>query len=303
MLIAHHLTRIFGQRVAVADMSLELHCGEVFALLGPNGAGKTTTLRLLAGLIAPTSGSVTIDGEPLTPRTGSKLRRQIGFLTEHPGLWDRLTVRQHLRVYAGLYGLPDEDTAIDRVVTKLDMHTLRDRRAGELSKGMRQRVALARALLHDPRFVLLDEPTSGLDPSSARAVRSLIQSLRDEGRAVLVSTHNLDEAERVATRVAVLRTLLLAADTPAALRGRLFTNRLTVTLSTDAQCFGALLERSGVEDVNVSGSSLSLNLGTTYSTPEIVNQLVEGGAQIESVVQDSASLEQVYHRLLDGDSS
>src|SRR5205823_1191794 len=143
---AVHLTRRFGSRTAVQDVSFEVARSEIVALLGPNGAGKTTTMRMLAGLIAPTSGSVHIDGVPLTRATGTSLRGRVGFLTEAPGLWDRLTVRENLRVYAGLYGVAHPDRAIDRV---LEMFELSDRaatRAVELSKGLRQKVALARAL-------------------------------------------------------------------------------------------------------------------------------------------------------------
>src|SRR5918992_742050 len=156
MLTASQLTRRFDDRVAVQDVSFDVAAGEIFALLGPNGAGKTTTLRMLAGLIEPTSGTVQIGPDVMTRHTATHLRGRIGFLTEAPGLWDRLPVRQNLRVYARLHGLPE----------------------------------------------------------AARDVRGLILRLRDEGRAILLSTHNLDEVERVANRVAVLRGHLVASGTP-----------------------------------------------------------------------------------------
>src|SRR5687767_373356 len=228
MLTASHLTRQFGDRTAVSDLSFELQPGEVFALLGPNGAGKTTTLRMLAGLIAPTTGAVAIDGQPVTHRTAHALRSRIGFLTEAPGLWERLTVHRNLLTYARLHGVADPGRSVDQVI---DMFELRDRAqqlAAHLSKGLKQRVALARTLLHQPDIVLLDEPTAGLDPEMARDVRSLVVRLRGENRAILISTHNLDEVERVADRVAVLRTRLIALDTPKALRARLFGARVAI---------------------------------------------------------------------------
>src|SRR5688500_2180956 len=164
MLTASQLTRRFDDRVAVQEVSFDVAPGEIFALLGPNGAGKTTTLRMLAGLIEPTSGAVHVDREPMTRHTAPRLRSRIGFLTEAPGLWDRLSVRQNLTVYARLHGLDDPVRA---VTDALDTFDLRERDADpavQLSKGLKQRVALARTLLHRPSIVLLDEPTSGLDP-------------------------------------------------------------------------------------------------------------------------------------------
>ena len=299
-LTATRLTRRFGGRVAVQDVSFELAPGEIFALLGPNGAGKTTTLRMLAGLIAPTSGLVHVAGEAMTRVSAARLRSQIGFLTEAPGLWDRLTVQQNLFVYARLHGLVAPRRAVDRT---LELFAIGDRagdRPPQLSKGLRQRVALARTLLHDPRIILLDEPTSGLDPQSARDVRALILRLRDEGRALLLSTHNLDEVERVATRVAVLRSRLVAVGTPAALRARLFGARVRIRLTSTADRFAALLRAAGSTDVIVDGTTLSIATdGPSAPVPRIVRQLVEAGADIEAVVPESPPLEDVYLRLLE----
>jgi ABC-2 type transport system ATP-binding protein len=299
MLRATRLTRRFDDRVAVEDVSFDVAAGEIFALLGPNGAGKTTTLRMLAGLIVPTSGSVQVDDEPMTRDSAARLRGRIGFLTDAPGLWDRLSVRQNLRVYAKLHGLRDAERSVDEA---LDAFELRDRGAdpaAELSKGLKQRVALARTLMHRPAVVLLDEPTSGLDPEAAREVRELIQRLRREGRAVLLSTHNLDEVERVADRVAVLRSRLVAYDTPAALRARLFGARLRVTLATPAASFVPVLQGIGVSDVRADTTALSIAVDDpAQRAPEIVRTLVNAGAAIQSVTPEQPPLEEVYLRLL-----
>ena len=311
MLTAANLTRHFGDRVAVDDVSLELVPGEIFALLGPNGAGKTTTLRMLAGLIAPTSGTIRLGADSLDARNASSFRLRIGFLTEAPGLWERLSVRQNLETYARLYGLRDPGRRTDQALATFDLTARAGDPAGQLSKGLKQRAALARTLLHEPEIVLLDEPTSGLDPESARSVRDLVLRLRDEGRAVLLSTHNLDEVERVATRVAVLRTTLLAVDTPAALRARLFDTRVRVELRSDAQPFAALLRSAGVRDLRTDGFALSVGLPdrggdrsetTAWETPEIVRYLVENGARVEAVIPERPTLEDVYLRLLRDDT-
>ena len=299
MLIASHLTRQFGERLAVQDVSFELAPGEIFALLGPNGAGKTTTLRMLAGLIEPTAGRVDVDGEPMSRRSAPRLRGRIGFLTEAPGLWDRLTVRQNLMTYARLHGVQSPPAAVDRALELFDLRDRASDQAAQLSKGLKQRVALARTLLHRPDVVLLDEPTSGLDPESARDVRELVLRMRDERRAVLLSTHNLDEVERVANRVAVLRTRLIAVDTPSALRTRLFGARLRIALVPPAEAFANLLRQAGYNDVRAESGTLSIAVDDPAArAPMVVRRLVEAGAQIQSVVPEQPPLEEVYLRLL-----
>ena len=304
MLTASHLSRRFGDRVAVEDVSFNLEAGEIFALLGPNGAGKTTTLRLLAGLIAPSSGSVTVEGERMGPESAPRLRARIGFLTEAPGLWDRLTVRQNLVVYARLYGLPSPERAVDAALERFEIRDRGDDRAAQLSKGLKQRVALARSLLHDPRIAMLDEPTSGLDPESARDVRDLILTLREQGRTVLLCTHNLDEVERVADRVAVLSRRLVAIGTPSSLRQRLFTPRLRIVLAQPAAPFVSVLLGAGLIDVTADGTTLGVDTRETpVTTPELVRRLVEAGAGIESVMTEEPPLEDVYLKLLHPEGS
>src|SRR5262249_9612393 len=158
---------------------------EIVALLGPNGAGKTTTLRMLAGLIAPTRGSVVIDHVRMTRRTAGMLRARIGFLTETPGLWDRLSVRENLHTFASLYPLNRPNAGVDGALDPSDRAGGASPRTAELSKGMRQKVALAGALLHDPEILLLDEPMSGLDPEITRTVRTLLEQRRSAGCAIL----------------------------------------------------------------------------------------------------------------------
>jgi ABC-2 type transport system ATP-binding protein len=302
MIAATGLAKRFGARAAVSDVSFEVSRGEIVALLGPNGAGKTTTLRMLAGLIAPSAGRVAIEGVELTRSTASRLRARIGFLTEAPGLWDRLTVRENLDTYAALYGLAQPALAVDRA---LDLFALADRaasRAAELSKGMRQKVALARALLHEPAVLLLDEPTSGLDPEITRSVRLLLEAKRAAGCAILVSTHNLDEAERLADRVAVIQERIVALDRPAVLRRRLMTGRLIVRVIGDPSAFLAEGRRFDPHAV-VDGTTLVLTLGDAEQrVPAVVAALVAAGADIVEVRPETPPLEDVYLHLLRGPS-
>ncbi|HEX6163324.1 MAG TPA: heme ABC exporter ATP-binding protein CcmA [Vicinamibacterales bacterium] len=274
MIIAEHLTRHFNERVAVRDVSLSVNPGEIVALLGPNGAGKTTTMRMMAGLILPTSGTVSIDGVPLTEATASRARGNVGLLTEAPGLWERLTVRLNLLTYARLHSVADPSAAVDEALHHVDLSDRATEIAGKLSKGLKQRVAIARALLHKPRVLLLDEPTSGLDPASARHIRDLIVGLRSQGRAILVSTHNLGEAEELADRIAVLKTSLLACDTPAALRKAQATSRLVVEFE--------------------GGEVREFDIAHAGDIPTIVARLVGEGARIMRVTPEQRSLEDVY---------
>jgi ABC-2 type transport system ATP-binding protein len=299
VLTASHLSRRFGDRLAVDDVSFTLEPGEIFALLGPNGAGKTTTLRILAGLIAPTTGSVEIDGQRMGPQSAPQLRSRIGFLTEAPGLWDRLTVRDNLLVYARMYGLPAPRKVVDDALERFEIRDRGDDRAAQLSKGLKQRVALARSLLHDPRIAMLDEPTSGLDPGSAREVRDLVLGLRAQGRTILLCTHNLDEVERVADRVAVLSRRLIAMGTPASLRSKLFAPRLRIRLSQAAERYAIVLRSAGLSDVHVEGLVLLVGIANSaMTTPEVVRRLVEAGAGIETVMPEEPPLEDVYLKLL-----
>jgi len=299
VLTASHLTRRFDDRVAVEDLSFALAPGEIFALLGPNGAGKTTTLRMMAGLITPSSGTVHIDGD-LMQATSSRLRGRIGFLTEAPGLWDRLTVYDNLLVYARLQGVGAD--AIQRVLDLFGIGNRAGDQAAQLSKGLKQRVALARTLLHDPSIVLLDEPTAGLDPESAHETRALIVRLKNERRTVVISTHNLDEVERIADRVAVLRSRLIALDTPDALRSRLFGRRVSITVTEPAANYDAIVRATGATDVKTEDRTLSVAVdGETPVAPAIVKALVDAGARIVSVIPEERTLEEVYLRLLQED--
>jgi ABC-2 type transport system ATP-binding protein len=304
VLTAERLTRRYGSRIAVEDVSFQLVPGEIFALLGPNGAGKTTTLRMLAGLIEPSSGHVKFDTQTLSHRNAPRLRSRIGFLTEMPGLWDRLTVRRNLLVYAQLHGLPEPDAAVNEALDILDMRDRAGDVAAHLSKGLRQRVAIARTLLHRPAIVLLDEPTAGLDPESAREVRALVLRLRTEQRAIVLSTHNLDEVERVADRVAVLRSRLVALDTPAALRAHLFGARVRVVLVQPGASFRNVVADAGFSDVRTDAETLSIGVGDhSTAAPLIVRRLVEAGASVVTVVPEQPSLEDVYLRLLQEDAA
>lgn len=295
------LTRRFGDRLAVDGLTLDVRAGEVVSLLGPNGAGKTTTFRMLASLLMPTSGEATVAGTRLTASTAGAMRSRVGLLTEAPGLWERLSVRRNLLTYADLHGVADPGARVAAVMDAVGLADRADDRAGALSKGLKQRVALARAVVHDPQVVLLDEPTSGLDPASARQVRDLIRQLREDGRAVLVSTHNLAEAEELSDRIAVLDTRLLAFDTPRRLREERRAAVVAIEVDGDAAAWLRLVERLAGASASADGAVLTLRVPDHDTVPDLVAALVNAGARVRRVEPKHATLEDAYLALVRDD--
>jgi ABC-2 type transport system ATP-binding protein len=303
-LAVDRLTKRFGDRVAFRDVSFEVGYGEVFGFLGPNGAGKTTTMRTLATLIAPTSGSAIVAGVPLAPENGVEIRRRIAVMPEAPGLYLRLSVTENLQCFAALYESPDPRERIDRALQAVKLADRAGDPCGSLSKGLRQRVALARALLSDPQVLFLDEPTSGLDPLAAHDVHELIDDLRQRGVTIFLSTHRLEEAERLCDRVAILNTTLRTIGRPDELRERLFTKTLTVRtlapLPDPDRVFGGL---PGVDSwrQDSSGNYVIAVSDLATAAPAITRALVKAGADVLSIGESHHSLEDVYLELINED--
>jgi len=303
-LAVDHLTKRFGERTAFEDVSFTVASGEVFGFLGPNGAGKTTTVRTLGTLIAPTSGSAVVAGIPLTSDNGSAIRQRISVMPENPGLYVRLTVIENLQFFAALYGLANAASRIDQALEAVNLTERARDTCGSLSKGLRQRVGLARALLNDPAVMFLDEPTSGLDPVAAREVHDLINGLREHGITVFLTTHRLEEAERLCDRVAILNTTLRSVGRPEELRESLFSRSLVVAtaapLSAPDDVFNST---TGVESWRPDGTAgyvLSV-IDPTIAAPAVARALITAGADVLSITESHHSLEDVYLQLIDED--
>jgi ABC-2 type transport system ATP-binding protein len=206
MIIAEELTKWFDDFQAVDRVSLNVQPGNVLVLLGQNGAGKTTTVRMLTSMLRPTSGRATVAGYDVISQA-DQVRSAVGVLTEHHGLYGRMNAEEYLEFFGSLYGLKAKQVRpqIRHLLDAFGLCSVRRKRLGEYSKGMRQKLSLVRAMLHNPQVLLLDEPTSAMDPESARMVRDSIQSLRSSGRTILLCTHNLAEAEELADQVAIIR--------------------------------------------------------------------------------------------------
>jgi ABC-2 type transport system ATP-binding protein len=215
MITLDKVTKCFGETQAVDGISLSVKPGEIVGLLGPNGAGKTTTLRMLAGVLPPTKGKITIDNKSFT-EAEQELKRRIGYLPEDNPLYDELTVEEHLNFWAKMKQLTPQETreAVDFAVNKTGISEVYYRLIGELSKGYRQRVGLAQAVLARPEILLLDEPTEGLDPNQRRDIQKLLNDLK-ASRTVIVSSHVLGEITKIATRIIIIsQGKVVGDDTP-----------------------------------------------------------------------------------------
>ena len=296
MIRAEALEKRFDERTAVRDVTFEISAGEVFGLLGPNGGGKTTTMRMIAGLLAPTTGRASVDGRDLY--ADASARASLGFLTEQPGLYDRLSALENLEFFARLYEVPQSEVR-SRSIDALARFNLEDRKndkAGSFSKGMRQRLALARTVLHQPKALLLDEPTSGLDPEAAASVRDVIAEEASRGTAIIVSTHNLAEAERLCRRVGIVKNRLLAiVDKEEASAQRILIRGDHIPMQFAQELFSI----EGVTQAQVSGNELSfLTRADSDVVPDVVTLLVNRGVRVQSVVPSRRALEEHYLELV-----
>lgn len=300
----YHLTKKFDQTVAVDDLSIQIDRGEVFGFLGPNGAGKTTTIRMLTSLIGPTSGRAVVNGYTVGEENRS-IRRSVGILTETPGMYDNLSAEYNLRVYGNLYEVKDVQGQVEKYLRLLGLWERRNDEVGTFSKGMKQKLAIARALLHEPSILFLDEPTAALDPEAARLVRDFIVFLREEGRTFFLSTHNLNEADRLCDRIAVFKTQLLVLDTPAKLRSQAFGRKVVFHLRTNdpkyLEAINALHVSSDVQQVE---NKIVVTLeNPEQNNPFIIQTLVNAGAEIQFVGELRRSLEDVYLQLVQNTSN
>ena len=293
------LSRLFGKTAAVEDLTLAVEAGEVLGFLGPNGAGKTTTIRILAGMIAPTKGYAIVDGHR-TEQDVERLHEIVGMLTQSPGLYDRLSARRNLEYFASFYPSIEPQSQVEKYLKLMGLWERRDSKVGTFSKGMKQRLALSRALVHEPKVLFLDEPTAGLDPEASGEVRQLIRNLREEGRTVFLSTHNLNEAEMLCSRIAVIHTRLLALDTAEQLRRRFFRRQIVVQLeASDTEVMEVVRKLPFVQEVREEGSQLVLGLtDSERNRPELVKAIVEAGGRIIAVSEKQYPLEEVYLRLI-----
>ncbi|HEV8535910.1 MAG TPA: ABC transporter ATP-binding protein [Candidatus Limnocylindria bacterium] len=302
MIDVRGVTRRFDALVALEDASFAVHAGEIVALLGPNGAGKTTASRIIGGILAPNEGDVLVDGVSVR-EDANAVRARCGFVTDQPSLYDRMPLRRYLGFFARLYDVAAPDTRAAELAKLLGLDEVLDRKLGAFSRGMRQKVAIARALVHDPPVLLLDEPATALDPEMAQMLRGFIVSLRARHRAILLTTHDLDEAQRIADRVVVLykgRVVRTGAVTDIRAAGR---PRYTVTFAGDAAAARRALGAAGIETEPAAardglGALRFTSEDPPRTNPAVLRTLLEAGLAVVTLAAEERSLEDAYLSIL-----
>ena len=290
-IITQGLKKEFGDKVAVADLTLKVDKGEVFGFLGPNGAGKTTVVKMLLGLISPTSGKGEVLGSPLGDH---RARNRVGFMPEHFRFHDWLTAVEFLNLHGSLYHMPGErlDERIPELLELVGLQAHAEKKLRAFSKGMLQRIGLAQALLNDPELVFLDEPTSGLDPVGRRLVRDIIRKLSNGGTTVFLNSHLLSEVEITCDRVAFIRQgeVLTTSSLKSLVEGELTVEVRARNLNQDIV---SGLERWS-QNVRADGDHLSLTLSGEAVIPEINQYLVENGVDVYAIRPKQLSLEDLF---------
>ena len=298
-----NMSRDFDTTRALDGLSLEVDTGTVFGFLGPNGAGKTTTIRLLLGLLEPTSGRAEVLGYD-TVTQAEEVRARTGALLENSGIYEQMSAEDNLEFYGRINEMSksERDARIKELLTNIGLWERRKEKAADWSRGMRQKLALARAMFHRPRLVLLDEPTAGLDVSSAVAVREDLTSLAArEGVTVFLTTHNMAEAEKICNQVGVIRAgKLVTVGNPDELRAQAGKPQVEIVgRGFSEHALELLRARPEVASVENRNGRLTIDLRETTDPAPFVSLLVQEGAQIEEVHRGSASLEDVFLTLME----
>ncbi len=297
MLEVKNVTKRFKNRTVLDGINLRVAEGEVFGCLGPNGAGKTTTMRVILGLLQPTTGEALLWGKQASD--SPDVRQRVGVLLESDGLYPRLTAYDNLDYYAQLYAVPDRKARISGLLEFSGLTARAGDRTGTFSRGMRRKLGLARALLHSPELLMLDEPSAGLDPEAQKVVRDLIISLSHDSKiTVFLSSHDLDEVQRICGRVAILqRGRIRVCDTLKALQGSGDSTRVEVVLmdaGRAAEAISVLEAEPGVTSAARGNGTISVALGVGKGMGAVVTALEAHGIGVEEFRRSRRSLEEVY---------
>jgi len=304
MIEIQDLSKNFNEKTVLNGLNFQVREGEIFGYLGPNGAGKTTTMRIILGLLRPTSGKAMVFGGDLV--SNDELRRKVGILLDNDGLYDGLSAYENLDYYAQLYNVPDREEKINNLLDFAGLIKKKDDKAGTFSRGMKRKLGLARAIIHDPEFLFLDEPSSGLDPEAQRMVRDLILHLAKEKRTIFLNSHDLDEVQKICSKIAILnKGTIQAYDKVENLRNKFNNPVFEITLNDVANAknaFDLLQSLDYVSDCKPDGSRITATLNEeNYSN--ILNELVSNGIKVEEAKKLAKSLEDIYLDVVKEESS
>jgi ABC-2 type transport system ATP-binding protein len=290
-----HLSRRFGDLIAVRDVSLTIYQGEIFGVLGPNGAGKSTTIRMLCGLLDPTGGRGTAVGFDIM-RDSEKIKERIGYMTQRFSLYEDLTVQENLFFYAGVYNISGAKrrARVEEVLLRTGLGERRKQLAGTLSGGWKQRVALACATIHEPPLLFLDEPTAGVDPVSRREFWDQIHHIAAEGTTVLVTTHYMDEAERCHRIAFIFRGTVLDVGTPNEIMERRALSVAEITVNDPIAAARILHQIPEVDEVSHYGSILRVSTKKVAALPLVANVLTENGIVVSGSHEVRATVEDAF---------
>lgn len=296
MIKIENLVKKFNEKTVLNGINVEVKKGEVFGYLGPNGAGKTTTMRILLGLLKPTSGKALVFGKEL--EDNDDLRGRVGVLLDNDGLYGRLSAYENLDYYSKLYYVSNRKEKIENLLNFIRLYDRKNEKVGKFSTGMKRRLALAKAIIHDPEILFMDEPTSGLDPEAQKMVRDLIVKLsKRKGITIFLNSHNLDEVQRICSKIAILQKgNIRTYDTIKNLRKKYSKPTLEITLADKNnadKALGLLNSLDYVYDCEKKGLNVSIIL-KDYNTSEILDLLVNAGVKVEEVRKITKSLEEIY---------
>ena len=288
-----HLTRKFGDVVAVDAVNLSINSGEIFGLLGPNAAGKSTTIRLLAGILRPSSGEASIVGLNLFTQT-EQIKRLIGYVAQYFALYADLTVYENIEFYAGLYGI-DSQKRLQQQLELYDLIQFRNKKAGLLSGGFKRRLAMACATAHDPELIFLDEPTAGIDPVTRKELWELFYQLSTSGKTLFITTHYMEEAERCNRLAFLNQGRLVAQGTPGEIRASLTNQQVySCEISHNPELTDALMNLPGIELLNQFGSELRIIASTQVKFDQIEKLIAHYHAEPFQLTPVSPSIEDAF---------
>lgn len=297
IIITESLSRHFDNGItAVRDLNLNVRRGETIALLGPNGAGKTTTVRMLAGLIAPSSGRITFNGMDVSENIYT-VHSKIGVLTESFGLYEKMSAWENLIFFASFYDNIDPVRQAEKYLRTVGLYDRRHDRVSTFSKGMKQRIAIARSLINDPDVVFLDEPTSGLDPASAADLRDFLKELRNRQTTIFICTHNLEEADILSDRIGIFNQTLLVLDSPQSLRDRYF--QRTLTVKTDYDNINTLKDIKGLEHISKTEHGYIISIDNETKISDIVKVMTDMDIVFDEIFENKPAMEDIYFKFIE----